>query len=219
MENVMSKTTLYFAPLACSMASRIALYEAGADADFTYVDTRAKAVEGGGDFFAVNPMGQVPVLVTQDGRTITENVAVLQYVADQYPLADLAPAPTAADRHELHSWLNFVTTELHKATFIPLLDAKAPEGARDYARAKADLRFEVLNRHLTGRDYLLDRYSVADIYLYTVLNWGRATSIDLAAWPAIAAFQARVGARPAVAQALAEEFALYRQEVAARQVA
>ena len=87
MENVMSKTTLYFAPLACSMASRIALYEAGADADFTYVDTRAKAVEGGGDFFAVNPMGQVPVLVTQDGRTITENVAVLQYVADQYPLS------------------------------------------------------------------------------------------------------------------------------------
>jgi glutathione S-transferase len=210
---------LYFAPLACSMASRIALYEAGAAATFTRVDTKAKQTETGADFFAVNPMGQVPTLALDDGSVLTENAAVLQYLADRFPEAELAPAAGSPERYRLQQWLNFVSTELHKATFAPLLDRQSPDGAKAYAKTKAGLRFDVLNRHLSGRQYLLERYSVADMYLFTVLNWGQATQIDLSQWPAIRAFYERVRARPAVARALSEEAGLYAQErarVAAR---
>jgi glutathione S-transferase len=210
---------LYFAPLACSMASRIALYEAGADAQLTYVDTRTKQVANGGCFWDINPMGQVPVLITDDGRKVTENVAALQVIADAYPDAQLAPPPASPERAALHQWLNFITTELHKGTFIPLLDRASNDGAREYARAKTPLRFEVLNRHLTGRDYLLDTYSIADAYLFTVLNWGQASQIDLAQWPAVQSFYTRISNRPAVSRALAEEVQLYRDEAARRQAA
>ena len=126
---------LYFAPLACSLATRIALYEADAEAEFTRVDTKTKRVADGSDFFAVNPMGQVPVLRTDDGALLTENPAVLQYVADRYPRSRLAPQG-GFERYGLQQWLNFITSELHKVVFIPLLDPKAPEGAKSFAGQK-----------------------------------------------------------------------------------
>ena len=205
---------LYFAPLACSMASRIAFYEAGDAAEFIYVDTDDKRLEDGSDYRDINPMGQVPALVTDEGQLITENVAVLQYIADRHGGALIAPAPDSPDRPELHRWLNFIATEIHKATFIPLLDPHAPEGAKDYARSKTALRFGFLNGHLAGQDYLLKEFSVADAYLVTVLNWAGVTGVDLAQWPAIEAFRERVGKRPAVARAFTEEAEIWRLEVA-----
>src|SRR5689334_22533302 len=112
---------LYFAPLACSLATRIALYETGAEATFTRVDTKSKKVADGSDFFAINGMGQVPTLRCDDGKLLTENAAVLQYVADRRPEAGLAPAG-GFERYQLQQWLNFITSELHKVVFIPLLD-------------------------------------------------------------------------------------------------
>src|SRR5258708_703646 len=109
---------LYFAPLACSLASRIALYEAGANAQFTLVDLKAKRSADGSDFFAVNAMGQVPALRTDDGALLTENTAILQYVAERFPAAKLAPAP-GLERSRLQQWLGFIGTELHKAVFVP----------------------------------------------------------------------------------------------------
>src|ERR1041385_9464883 len=114
---------LYFSPLACSMATRIALYEIGANAGFIQVDTKSKRVEDGSDFLAVNGMGQVPVLRTDEGELLTENPAVLQYVADRFPAVGLAPQGGVA-RHRLQQWLNFTTSELHKVVFVPLLDPK-----------------------------------------------------------------------------------------------
>src|SRR5882724_10071407 len=149
---------LYYSPLACSMATRIALYEAGAAADFTQVDLKAKRVADGSDFFAVNPMGQVPVLRTEAGEVLTENPVVLQYVAERYPNAGLAPWD-AGGRYRLQQWLSFIGSELQKLVFSPLLDRFSPEGAKEFARAKAAPRFVRLDRHLVGRDYLLDRFS------------------------------------------------------------
>jgi glutathione S-transferase len=213
---------LYFGPLACSMATRIALYEAGADAasesTFTYVDTRAKRTAAGEDFLAVNPLGQVPALRLEDGDVVFENQAILQYVADCYPEAKLAPPP-GRERVRLQQWLSFVATELHKAVFIPLLAQDAPEGAKDYARKIAPKRFAILERHLAHQDFLLDRFTVADAYLATVLNWGRAAGIDYAEWPAVKAYFSRMTKRPSVAKALAEEFALYQEQQARRQAA
>ena len=204
---------LYFSPLACSMATRIAFYEAGGKADYTQVDTKAKRLADGSDFLPVNQMGQVPVLRTDDGALLTENAAILQYVADRYPDSGLAPQDGYA-RYDLQRWLNFITSELHKVVFIPLLDPKAPEGAKAYAREKAPPRFALLDRHLEGRVYLLDRFTIADAYLVTVLNWGRASGVDLAPWPSLLAYFKRMLERPSVAKAVGEEFTLYREEQA-----
>jgi len=206
---------LYFAPLACSLATRIALYEAGAEAKFTEVDLKAKKLADGSDFFAVNPMGQVPVLRIGDGDALTENPAILQYVADRYPRSGLAP-PDGIERYRLQQWLNFITSELHKL-LIPLLDPKAPEGAKSFSLAKADQRFAYLNTHLGGRDYLLDRFTVADASLVTVLHWTKPVGFSLSTYPAVAAYFARMHKRPSVAKAFAEELALYNEEQARRQ--
>jgi glutathione S-transferase len=210
---------LYFAPLACSLATRISLYEAGAAAAgtrFTQVDTRAKRLAGGGDFFAVNAMGQVPVLRTDAGELLTENTAVLQYVADRFPDAKLVPQGEMA-RARLREWLGFIGTELHKAVFVPLLDAKAPDVVKAYSREKLALRMEVLAKHLSGREFLLDEFSVADAYLATVLNWTRATGVSLAQWPAVQSYHERLLKRPSVARAFGEELALYQAELARAQ--
>jgi glutathione S-transferase len=201
---------LYFSPLACSLATRIALYEAGADANFHQVDTRAKRTADGADFFAINPMGQVPVLRTDDGDVLTENAAVLQYVADQFPNSGLAPAG-GIERYRLQQWLNFVTSELHKLVFNLLFDPSSTEEVKAYGLKQADKRFARLAKHLDGREFLLDRFTVADCYLVTVLNWTRHVGIDLATWPAILAYYKRLLARPSVAKAAAEEFALYEE--------
>jgi glutathione S-transferase len=206
---------LYFAPLACSMATRIALYEAGAEAGFITVDTKTKRLADGSDFRAINPMGQVPVLRTDAGELLTENPVVLQYVADQHPDSGLAPQG-GIQRYRLQQWLNFVTSELHKVVFIPLLDHQSNDGARDYARSKMATRFGYLNDHLEDREWLLDRFTVADAYLVTVLNWAGFTSTDLASWPALAGYFQRARERPNVARAMADEMAAYQEERARR---
>src|SRR5690242_1184277 len=172
---------LYFSPLACSMATRIALYEAGADAQYIYRD-RNKRLPDGSDFYQINPLGMVPTLRTDEGDLLTENAAILQYVAARHPAAALAPT-AGIEVARLHQWLCFIGTELHKAVFLPLLDHKAPADAKAYALSLADARLAIVDKHLAGREFLLDGFSIADAYLYTVLNWGRATPIDVTKWP------------------------------------
>lgn len=211
---------LYFSPLACSMATRIALYEVGADARYLEVDPKFKTVlQDNSDFLPVNPLGLVPTLRTDDGAILTENAAILQYIADRFPDASLGAA-NAAERIRLQQWLCFIGTELHKGLFVPLLDRKASAEVKSYVLEKYLLRLDVLNTHLEGREFLLDRFSVADAYLGTVLNWTSATPpVDLAKWPAINSYLARFRTRPSVAKALAEELVLFKAEVARHKAA
>ncbi len=207
---------LYFSPLACSMATRVTLYEAGGDARFIEVDTKSKRTQDGVDFLAVNPLGQVPVLRTDAGELLTENQVVLQYVADRYPDACLAP-PDGLPRYRLQQWLSFIGTELHKAVFTALLTTGSPEGAREFSRQKLPARFRHLSNWLETRDFLLDRFSVADAYLTTVLNnWSAPAEIDLNEWPVLNTYVQRMRERPSVARAFAEERALYQAEQARR---
>lgn len=203
---------LYFAPLACSLATRIALYEANATARFIQVDTQSKLIAEGGDFYAVNALGQVPVLREDDGWTLTENTAVLPWVADRFPQAQLAPPAGTRERARMQQWLGFIGTELHKAVFVPLLGQGVEEAVKRYARDKVEKRFALLEAHLAGRAYLLDAFSVADAYLVTVLNWAPYAGIDLARWPAVADYARRMRERPAVARAMAEELEFFRRE-------
>ena len=210
---------LYFSPLACSMATRIALYEAGSGATYLEVDSKTKTVlKDGSDFRKVNPLGLVPTLRTDDGVVLTENAAILQYVADRYPAAPLAP-PAGMDRSRLQQWLCFIGTELHKTLFVPRLDAKAPEVVKTYALEKGERAMAYLNDYLSGREYLLNRFSVADAYLFTVLNWSTAASVDLERWPAVRDYYSRMRQRPCIGKALGEERALYVEQQSRRKAA
>jgi glutathione S-transferase len=211
---------LYFSPLACSLATRIALYEAGGEANFLEVDAKSKEVrKDGSDFRRVNPLGLVPTLRTDDGIVLTENAAILQYVADRFPKAGIAAGP-GMDRSKLHQWLCFIGTELHKGLFVPLLDKKAGPEVKSYVLEKNLSRLDYLDNYLRGRDYLLDHFSVADAYLVTVINWTMATPpIDLSKWPNIKAYYERLRTRPSIAKAVAEEFELYKAELARHKAA
>jgi glutathione S-transferase len=211
---------LYFSPLACSMATRIALYEAGANANFLEVDPKTKVVlRDGSDFHKVNPLGLVPTLRTDDGVVLTENAAILQYVADRFPQAAIG-TDSAMERSRLHQWLCFIGTELHKGLFVPLLDKKAAPEVKAYVLGKNLSRLDYLESHLKGRDYLLDHFSVADAYLVTVINWTMATPpIELAKWPTVKTYYERLRSRPSIARALGEEFELYKAELARRKAA
>ena len=205
---------LYFSPLACSLATRIALYEAAAEADFVQVDGKTKLTRDGRDFRTVTALGLVPTLETDAGDVLTENAAVLQYVARTYPTAQLAPAdPLGTAR--LQQWLGFIGTELHKSVYVPLLDPNAHDEVKAYALRKVDLRFTWLQQRLAGREFLLDAFSIADAYLFAVLNWSMVVPVPLERWPAVHVYYQRLRGRPCIARAFAEEFELYREELAA----
>ena len=211
---------LYFSPMACSLATRIALYEAGVQANYLEVDPQTKIVENdGSDFRSVNPLGLVPTLRTDDGLVLTENAAILQYVADRFPKAGIA-AGSGIERSRLHQWLCFIGTELHKGLFVPVLDKKAPPEVKSYILGKGLSRLDFLENYLKGREFLLDHFSVADAYLVTVINWTMATPpVELAKWPALKAYYERLLPRPSIARAISEEFKLYQAQLARRNAA
>jgi glutathione S-transferase len=209
---------LFFSPMACSMASKIVIREAGGEVTLIEVDPKTKKTLDGADFYAINPQGLVPVLRNDDGQLLTENTAILQYLAEQYPAAKLAPT----DRWQgaqLRQWLSFVSTELHKGVFAPLFSKKLSEDAKAVVLEGSDSRLRYLNSYLAGREFLLDRFSVADAYLFTILNWNIATPVDLTKYPAIASYYRRLKHRPSIAQVLAEDSALYAAEIKRHKVA
>lgn len=209
---------LYFSPMACSLASRIVCYEARAGVRFIEVDPKTKRTLAGENYLDIYPLGLVPALRLEDGSLLTENAAVLQYLALSFPAAGLVP-PDGLGRARLQQWLCFIGTELHKAMFIPLFDKMAPEGTRSHTLAKSRPRLDFLNAHLADREFLVDRFSVADAYLCAVLNWTLPTQVDLTPWPAIDDYRRRLARRPSIAKAISEEYALYEAEVARHRAA
>ena len=196
---------LYIAPGACSLAPHIALREAGARFDLAIVDLKTHRVDDGSSFTALNPKGYVPALRLDDGQVLTENVAVLLYIADQHPDAHLAPPAQAPGRYRMIEWLAFINSELHKG-FSALFSAAATEGARQYARDHVTRRLDYLQGVLGNADFASgDRFTIADAYLFTVLSWCAEVGMDLERWPALARYESRIRARPAVLAALKAE--------------
>lgn len=201
---------LYFAPLSCSLATRIALYESGQPAGFHQVTLASKTLTAdGADYLAINPKGQVPALRTDDGQILTEGPAILQYVADRKPEAGLAPPAGSFERAQLQQWLNYIGSEIHKAVFYMCFNPASPPEVKAFVKdTLLPARYAFLSKHLEGREYLLDRFTVADAYLVTTLNWAAPAGIDLSQWPVLQAYHARHVQRPAVARAMGEELAL-----------
>ena len=213
---------LFFSPLACSMSARIALAEAGATVNFIEVDPDTKRLlKTGEDYRAINPLGYVPALKLDDGAVLTENGAILQYIADAYPGAGLAPPESdRLARARLRQWLSFISSELHKGLMTALLGRETPAEVKAWTLKKYASRLAYLDDKLKGREFLLDQFSVADGYLATVLNWTQATpEIDLGAYPNVKAYLERMRQRPSVAAALTTEVPLFRAEIARRKAA
>jgi glutathione S-transferase len=194
---------LYFSPGACSLSPHIALCEGGLTFTTEQVDLRAKKTKSGADFLAVNPKGQVPALLLDDGSLLTEGPAIVQYIADLAPKAGLAPANGTLERYHLQEWLTFIGTELHK-NFTPLFRPTTPDEYRKIARDMLAAKFAFVDGHLATQQFLLgDRFSVADPYLFVMTLWADKHGVDLPA--NVAAFKARVTARPKVKQAMQAE--------------
>ncbi|MBJ3814027.1 glutathione transferase GstA [Shimwellia pseudoproteus] len=196
---------LYYKPGACSLSPHIVLREAGLDFTLERVDLASKKTEFGEDYLRINPKGQVPALLLDSGDMLTEGVAIVQYLADQVPDRNLiAPAGTLARYHAIES-LNFIATELHKG-FSPLFTPGVPEAYQKMATDRLLRHFALLDTQLSEHDYLQgSRFSVADAYLFTVLNWAFMLKLDLSHLPALQRYYQRIAARPAVAAALAAE--------------
>lgn len=196
---------LYFSPGVCSLSPHIVLEESGLAYDTEQVDLRTKITASGADYSAVNPKGYVPALELDNGVLLTEGPAIIQFLADQVPDRQLAPANGTLARYQLQSWLTFIGTELHKS-FTPFFKPDSTPDMKAAAQANLKQRLGYVNTELAGREYLLpEGYSVADIYLFVVLSWARVIKLDLTPWPQLQAFQARVGARPAVQRTLKAE--------------
>lgn len=196
---------LYFSPGACSLASHITLREAGLPFDLKRTDTKTKKLEDGSDYFAVNSKGAVPALRLDDGQILTEGPAILQYLADQKPESRLAPKAGTLERYRLLEWLNFITSEIHKS-FSPLFNPNADAKVKEYATQLLEKKFDWLEKQLAGKHYLTgETFTIADAYLFVVVNWSNFVGIDLGRWPALKEFQARVSARPKVQEALEAE--------------
>ncbi len=203
---------LYFWPMACSLASRIALTEAGIEARYHPVNLWDKRIiDSGGDFWAITPKGAVPALVLEDGKTLTENAAVLQYIADLRPDLGLAPPAGHSDRYRLQEWLSFVGTEIHKAFLFPTF-WYANEAAKTADSDRIVKSLSVAADHLKDNTYLVgDRFTVADAYLtWAMLLIGRG-GVDVTAWPSLVAYLDRMLQRSHVKAAVEIEQRLYRK--------
>ena len=196
---------LYYSAGACSLSPHIALKESGLAFEAISAPTKTHKLPDGSDYYAINPLGYVPLLVLDDGRQLREGPAIVQYIADQAPDKQLAPANGTYERYKLQEWLNFISTELHKG-FSPLFTPGMPEEAKAIFKTRLIARFQWVDGELAKTDYLMgETFSVADGYLFTVAGWSKYVGVDLSALANLAAFVARVGARPAVQAALRAE--------------
>ena len=195
---------LYFKSGACSLSPHIVLREAGLPFDLIKVDTKAGKTATGEDFRKINPKGYVPTLQLDDGQVLTEGVAIVQYLADRKPEAQLAPKAGSIERYRLIEWLNYIATELHKGT----PPANSPPEIKEAVREGRLAKYGFVAEQLAGREFLLgERFTVADAYLFTILTWSKGRSIELERWPALKTYFDRIAARPAVREALAAESA------------
>ncbi|MDB5891512.1 MAG: glutathione transferase GstA [Polaromonas sp.] len=196
---------LYYSPGACSLSPHITLHEAGIGFDAIAAPTKTHKLPDGTDYYSINPLGYVPLLELDDGTRITEGPAIVQYIADQVPLKNLAPANGTVARAQLQSWLNFISTELHKG-FSPLFNAATPADYKVIVIDRLMSRLKWVDAQLDGKDYLMgNAFSVADPYLFTVTNWAPIVNVDISSFAKIAAFRARMASRPSVQAAMKAE--------------
>jgi glutathione S-transferase len=195
---------LYYVPGTCALCAHIILREAGLAYTLDKVGRDDKKTDAGDDYTAINPKTNVPALTMKNGQILTEVAVIVQYLADQAPEKNLAPPSGTLERYRLQEWLNFISSEIHKGC-SPLFNPKLNDDAKAALMPRLKQRIGYAANALVDKKYLMDTFTVADAYLYTVLRWAPGLGIDLAAWPVLKEYMERIAARPAVKAALKEE--------------
>lgn len=196
---------LYVSPGACSLAPHIALIAAGLPFSVERVNLKTKTIASGDDFRDINDKGSVPALQLDKSKVLTEAAVVLQYIADQAPAANLAPPAGTFERYQVMEWLNYIATEVHKR-FTPIFTPGCTDEGRTAAWTALARPLTYLAGTLEGREFLTgSQFTIADAYLFTVLNWVIFAKFSLDDWPVLQAYQARVAAIPAVQEAMRAE--------------
>ncbi|HNQ03082.1 MAG TPA: glutathione transferase GstA [Thiobacillaceae bacterium] len=196
---------LYYYPGACSMAAHIVLREAGYDFELERVDLASKTTASGEDYLRVNAKGYVPALRLDNGEVLTEDVVILQYLADLKPSTRLSPLAGGLECYRQMEWLNFIATELHKTLGALFNPGMTPEW-KSHLLALFEKRATWLSQRLGTQPYLMgENFSIADAYLFTVLGWCSLFGIDLGRWPNLQEYLARIASRPAVRAAMHAE--------------
>ena len=196
---------LYYSPGACSLSPHIALREAGLDFTLVRASTKTHQLDDGTDFYSINPLGYVPVLELGSGERLREGPAIVQYLADQAPEKQLAPANGTLARYQLQGWLNFIGTEVHKG-FSPLFNPATPADYKKMCIDRLGQRLQWVNDQLQDGGYLMGKpFTVADGYLFTVTNWAKPMGLDLSHLDKLVALRQRISERPAVVAAMKAE--------------
>ncbi|OSZ71496.1 glutathione transferase GstA [Hydrogenophaga sp. IBVHS1] len=196
---------LYYSPGACSLSPHIALHEAGLAFEAVPAPTKTHQLPDGTDYYTINPLGYVPLLELDNGERLREGPAIVQYIADQVPQKNLAPANGTMARYRLQEWLTFIGTEIHKG-FSPLFNPATPEEFKTATKTKLSQRLAWVDSQLAGKQYLMgENFTVADGYLFTVTNWAPRVGVDITGLANLVAYRERVGARPAVQAAMKAE--------------
>lgn len=196
---------LYYSPGACSLSPHITLHESGLAFEHVLAPTKTHQLPDGSDYYRINPLGYVPLLELDDGTRLTEGPAIVQYIADQVPEKNLAPANGTVARAQLQGWLNFIATEIHKG-FSPFFNPATPPEYKAIAKERLLSRLAWVDGELAKKPYLMgETFSVADPYLFTVTNWAPKVGVDISNLANLAALRERVAARPAVQAAMKEE--------------
>ena len=196
---------LYYSPGACSLSPHIVVSETGINVELEKVNLAEHKTASGQDYMTINPKGYVPALGLDDGSVLTEGPAIVQYLADQKPGSGLIPPAGSIDRYRVQEWLHFIGTELHKS-FGALFNKATPDATKETAKANITKRLAYLNDRLAGKQYLMGSdFTVADAYAFTIVNWTNFVGIDLKPYPNLAAYMARVAARPKVLETLKSE--------------
>ncbi|MBL8311800.1 MAG: glutathione transferase GstA [Burkholderiales bacterium] len=196
---------LYYSNGACSLSPHIVLRESGLPFTLVRASTKTHALDDGTDYYTINPKGSVPLLELDNGERLTEGPAIVQYIADQAPGKNLAPANGTMARYRAQEWLNFITSDLHKG-YSPLFNPKTPDDYKPVAREILMRKYAYVDAQLAGKQYLMgEQFSVPDAYLFTVTTWAKYVGLDLTAFDHLGAFMARMAARPAVQAALEAE--------------
>jgi glutathione S-transferase len=196
---------LYYSPGACSLACHIVAREVGYSPELEKVNLAAKKTESGEDYLKINPKGYVPALALDSGEVLTEVAIICQYLADQKPEAGLLAKFGTMERYHQLEALNFAATELHQK-FNPLFNPKVAPELKEVLVATVERRIGALENLIGEKEYVAgNNYTIADAYLFTVLNWTKTLNIDLNKWPIVKTYRSRIAARPKVQEALKAE--------------
>lgn len=196
---------LYYTPGVCSLSPHICLREADLPFELIKVDIKQHTLDDGRDYLDINPNGYVPMLELDSGDRLSEGPAIVQYIADLKPAARLAPPAGTLARAKLQSWLNFLSTEIHKG-YSPMFNPAANAEFRTWQRERLVQRYGWIQEQLGGRQYLMgERFTVADAYLFTTLGWLGYVNLDLAQWPGLSGYYERIASRPRVREAMRVE--------------